>query len=296
MGSLLIKIRSKVSIVTQRKVESIFEGEYSSVFKGRSMDFEDLREYIVGDDVKDIEWRSSARDGKIRIKRYIAIRKHNIMLVVDTSRSMAATAQSGDSKRDISVMVAGVIAAVAQKHGDLVALTAGTNSEIYHLPFKGSRAHVERILQYIHTRTTVDAPASNLTSLLDYVRRTVRRRALVVVISDNLRFAADQEQLLRRLAAQHELLFVAVEDLDPSHDKWENSNLYDVNSPLKVPSYIRRQDKINVAYQKLLHDEWAKANYVLNHLRISSVRIDSEDAVIKQVIRLLEKHKHVIRH
>jgi len=259
------------------------------------MDFDDLREYIPGDDVKDIEWRATARSGQVRIKRYVAIRKHNIMLVVDTGRSMAATAPSGECKRDIAVMAAGVIAAVAQKHGDLVALIAGNTDYVYHLPLKGSLPHIERILQHINTHATLDAGVSNLTGLLDYVVRTIRRRMLLVVISDNLQFATAQEQLLRRLSAQHELLFIAIDDLDPSNDVWKNRSLYDVDQPTSLPSFIRRQKKVETAYQALVHHEWQLSNRTLEHIRVSSTRIDSEDAVINQIVRLLEEHKHVRR-
>jgi uncharacterized protein (DUF58 family) len=295
MASLLVKVRRKMSITAYRKARSALEGEYASVFKGRSMDFEDLREYIIGDDVKDIEWRATARSGQVRIKRYVAIRKHNIMLVVDTGRSMAATAPSGECKRDIAVMAAGVIASVAEKHGDLVALTAGNSQDIYHLPLKGSRPHAERILQYINTHTTLDSPVSDLTGLLDYVRRTIRRRMMLVVISDNLQFATAQEQLLRRLSAQHELLFIAIDDLDPSDDNWNNRSLYDVELPTSLPAFIRRQKNVEKAYQVLVHREWQRSNRTLEHIRISGIRIDSENAVVNQIIRLLEEHKHALR-
>lgn len=292
MPSLLLKVHRKMSITVHRKVRSVLEGEYASVFKGRSMDFDDLREYVPGDDVKDIEWRATARSGQVRIKRYVAIRKHHIMLVVDTGRSMAATAPSGECKRDIAVMVAGVIASVAQKHGDLVGLTAGNQDTIFHLPMKGSRAHLERILQYINSRTTLDAPSSQLTNLLDYIRRSIRRRMLLVVVSDNLQFAAAQEQLLRRLAAQHELMFVAIDDVDPADVQWRSKAVYDVDEPVALPTFIRRNKSVETAYQELLHTEWGQTIHSLEHIRVSSVRIDSEAAVVNQVIRLLEKFKH----
>jgi uncharacterized protein (DUF58 family) len=295
MASLLIKVRRKMSITAHRKVRGALEGEYASVFKGRSMDFDDLREYIPGDDIKDIEWRATARSGQVRIKRYVAIRKHNIMLVVDTGRSMAATAPSGECKRDIAVMAAGVIASVAQKHEDLIALTAGDSKNVYHLPLKGSRTHIERILQYVDTHTTLDAPTSNLTGLLDYVRRTTKRKMLLVIISDNLQFAATQEKLLRRLAAQHELLFIAIDDLDPSEEQWKNRGLYDVEQPIFLPSYVRRQKTVKGAYETLLRGEWAQSNRTLEHIRVSSVRIDSEDVVVNRIVRLLEEHKHARR-
>src|ERR1700744_2798531 len=156
MSSLLVKVRRKMSIAAPRKMRSVLDGEYASVYKGRSMDFDDLREYIPGDDVKDIEWRATARSGQVRIKRYVAVRKHNIMFVVDTGRSMAATAPSGECKRDIAVMAAGVLASVAQKHEDLISLTAGDSENVYHMPLRGSRTHIERILQYIDKHATLE--------------------------------------------------------------------------------------------------------------------------------------------
>lgn len=295
MASLLVKVRRKMSIAAHRKVRTALEGEYTSVFKGRSMDFDDLREYVPGDDVKDIEWKATARSGQVRIKRYVAIRKHNIMLVVDTGRSMAATAPNGECKRDIAVLAAGVIASVAQKHQDLVGLTAGDTENIYHLPLKGSQTHIERILQYVNTYTTLDAPPSNLTNLLDFIRRTSKRRMLLVVISDNLQFAAAQEQLLRRLAAQHELLFIAIDDIDPSDSHWKYHGLYDVELPTALPSFVRRRKAVDDAYQELLHSEWKKASRLLKRLRVSSVRIDSQDQVVNQIVRLLEEHRHAHR-
>lgn len=284
-----------MTIAAHRKVRTALEGEYASVTKGRSMDFDDLRQYILGDDVKDIDWKATARSGQVLIKRYVAIRKYNILLVVDTGKSMAATAASGDSKRDISVLAAGVIAVVAQKHGDRIGLVAGDDKHTGHLPLKDTRIHIERILQFINTETRLDAPRSNLVRLLDYVRRTIKRRMMLIIISDNLHFVPEQEQLLRRLGAQHELMFIAVDDVDPDDPKWNTRDLYDVNAPVTMPKFIRTQKKVEEAYQKYVHDQWQATNHILDRLKIASVRIQSEDEVIMQIVRLLEKHKHARR-
>lgn len=295
MASLLVKVRKKMTIAAHRKVRSALEGEYASVTKGRSMDFDDLRQYILGDDVKDIDWKATARSGQVLIRRYIAIRKYNILLVVDTGKSMAATAPSGESKRDIAVMTAGVIASVAQKHGDLVGLVAGDAQHIGRLPLKDSRPHVERILQFINTQTRLDAASSDLVGLLDYIRRTIKRRMMLVIISDNLQFAAEQEQLLRRLDAQHELMFIAIDDLDPDDKQWNTHDLYDVDTPVVLPKFIRMQKNVEDAYQKFVKEQWRRTNHTLDALRISSVRIASEKDVIPQIVRLLEKQKRARR-
>lgn len=292
MASLLLKVRKRMSLTAHRKVRSALEGEYSSVFRGRSMDFDDLRLYVPSDDVKDIDWKATARSGQVLIRRYIAIRKYNILLVVDTGKSMAATAPSGESKRDIAVLAAGVIATVAQKHGDPVGLVAGNSEHIAYLPLKEKRSHIERILQHIDSETTLTASSSDVPMLLDYIRRTIRRRMMLIIISDKLSFANTEEELLRRLDAQHEMLFIAVDDLDPSDPAWEAHELYDIESPTPLPSFIRAQETINRAYADYVHRQWNTTTHLLDRLRISSVRMRSESEVIVQMIRLLEKQKH----
>ena len=281
-----------MSIAAHRKVRGLLEGEYGSVYKGRSMDFDDLREYVPSDDIKDIDWKATARSGQMLIKRYIAIKKHNFLLVVDTGRSMAATTPSGESKKDVGIMAAGMIASVAQQHGDLVGLVAGDEGHIKYVPLKDTSSHVERLLQYINLNTSIESPVSNLTSLLDYVRRNIRKRMMLIIISDNIQFADVEEQLLRRLGAQHELLFIAIDDLNPSDDAWNRQDVFDVESTVFLPTYIRSQKKITRLYQEAVAEKWTKANHLLERMGIMTVRIDSEDTVVGNIIRLLEKQKH----
>src|ERR687897_3011995 len=78
--SLLRKVKAKTAIHAHRKVRSVLDGEHGSIHKGRSMDFDDLREYVLGDDVKDLDWKATARSGRPLIKRYVATRQHAVML------------------------------------------------------------------------------------------------------------------------------------------------------------------------------------------------------------------------
>src|SRR5690606_26363001 len=108
-------------------------------------------------------------------------------------------------------------------------------------------------------------------------------------------FAAATEKLLRRMAAQHELLFISVEDLNPSDEEWKHHGLYDVNQPSPLPSFARRQKGVEKAYRTFIEKEEQKAFSLLKRMRISTVRMDSLDVVIDQVARLLEEHKHARR-
>ena len=228
-SDLLRKVRMRTTIHAHRKVRSVLDGEYGSVHKGRSMDFDDLREYVPGDDIKDLDWKASARHGRPLIKRYIATRQHAVLLVVDTGCTMAALSDAESTKRDVAVMAAGVFAQLAHRHGDLTGLVAGPvspsdvrvrNAErIVHVPFGSNELHIERMLRVIHDAIDAEGEMPRLEVLLEYVARNVRRRTMLVIVTDDIDLTERHRALLRRLDAQHEILFCTVGDVtmtDPS--------------------------------------------------------------------------------
>jgi len=295
MGSLLVKVKTKMSIHAHEKVRGLLEGQYGSVFKGRSMDFDDLREYIPGDDVKDIDWKATARSGQTRIKRYVAIRKHNILLVVDTGRSMAARSASGESKKDVAVMAAGVIGYIAQKHGDLVAMVSGDSESSQYMPLKGTNEHLERILQHIDARATPEAARSNLASQLEYVARSIRRRMMLIIIADDLALTTEHEQLLRRLGAQHELMWVTVGDADLTSKQWWDDEMDDIDIEQMIPSYLRRQKQLATEFVQATATRRSELARLLTRLGISSERVTGEVDVVPGLFRLLERQRYAKR-
>lgn len=124
----------------------IIDGSYNSIYKGRSMNFDELREYVVGDDIKDVDWKASARSQKVLIRQYIAEKKHNIMLVMDTNRRMLANANETQEKKDIALMAAGTLACMVSANGDYVSATYSDASSIQHFPFKTGLINVENIM------------------------------------------------------------------------------------------------------------------------------------------------------
>lgn len=293
MGSLLVKVKAKMSIHAHEKVRGLLEGEYGSVFKGRSMDFDDLREYSPGDDVKDIDWKATARSGNVRIRRYVAIRKHNILLVVDTGRNMAATAENGDNKRDVSVMIAGVLSYIALKHGDLVGLVAGTSKNTHYFPFKGDSTHIERLLQYIDKNTTLSSDSGNIVSQLEYISHNLRRKMILVVISDDSEATPEYQTVLRRLRAQHEILWLTVGDtsgLDMLH------TYYDTDGLAMLPDFIRSRASLQSSFREAHEEALQSRTTELERLGIMSERITGDADVVTGLFTLLERHKHARHH
>ncbi|MBC7764521.1 DUF58 domain-containing protein [Microbacteriaceae bacterium] len=295
MGSLLTKVKAKMSIYAHQKVQGLLEGEYGSVFKGRSMDFDDLRQYVPGDDVKDIDWKATARSGQTLIKRYIAVRKHNILLVVDTGRNMAAVGASGESKRDVTIMVAGVMGYIAQKHGDLVAMVSGDDESTHYLPLKGTSEHLERLLQHIEKNTRLDAPSSNLAKQLDYIARTIRRRMMIVIVSDDIQIDESYERLLRRLGAQHELMWISIGDAGAGEEQLKGKELYDIGDNTQIPAFLLGHKKVIEEFIVVSQQQTTENQKQLGRLRISSQRVVGEADAVTGLFKLLEKQRYARR-
>ena len=216
MAALLTRVKSKLFIVAHRRTWGLLDGEYASVFRGRSLDYDDLREYIPGDEIRDIDWKATARHGAPLVKRYVATRKQTVLLLVDTGRSMAAMAPSGEPKKDIAIQIAGMLGYLAVRHGDLVGLISGDGESTRMLEPAAGEANLERLLRVIDRASTLEAPPSRFSAQLHYLAEHVRRRMLIVAVTDDGGLGSDDDPLLRRLHAQHEVLWVVVADADPT--------------------------------------------------------------------------------
>lgn len=295
MTSLLRKVKTKLSIHARRKVRGLLEGEYTSVFHGRSTEFDDLRHYVPGDEVKDIDWKATARMGAPMTRRYIAERKHTVLLVTDTGRDMAATASSGERKVDIAILAAGVVGYLATRHGDLVGILAG---DAVHTEFRrpfSTDAHLERLLQLMLSRTGLDSGRSDLTRQLAYLARSFRRRMIVVVIADDRVIHDVEEKLLRRLSVQHEILWLTIGDADPTGAEWAGEEMFDVDGRGGLPLAVRSGTALRAEFQAASAARIAETSAVLDSLAISSARVGSEAEVIPSLFRLLEGHRHAHR-
>ena len=144
----------QIEIRTRRLVSDLMIGQYQSVFKGQGMDFDDIREYQPGDEVRHIDWNVTARLNQPFIKQYVEERELTIMLVVDLSAS-GVFGSGKQTKRDLIAEVSALLAFAAQRNNDKIGLTLFTERvEKYIAPAKGNR-HVLRMVRYsrLHTRS-----------------------------------------------------------------------------------------------------------------------------------------------
>jgi uncharacterized protein (DUF58 family) len=303
--SLLVKVRAHLAIPARRRTQDVIDGEYGSIHRGRSMDFDDLREYVLGDDVKDIDWKATARAGRPLIKRYVATRRHAVLLVVDTGRTMAALGDAESSKRDIAVLTAGAIGHIATRHGDSVGLVAGpitgdlggwsahvgNSQHIVYVPPRRDDLHLERLLRTIHDGIDVDGDPSQLNNLLTYVAKHFQRRMIVVVISDDVDLDDRDGRLLRRLAAQHEVLHCTVGDVPMTEPALAGTTLRVVGTTATIPAFFRADRELHDDLGALARQRQRTTQAVLARAGVASTRLSGEATVLRTIIELLERQR-----
>ena len=295
MPSLLLRVKSKMTIFAHRKARGMLDGEYGSVFRGRSLDFDDLRAYIPGDEVRDIDWKASARHGSPLVKRYVAVRRQTVVLVADTGRNMAAAARSGETKKDIAIMALGVIGYLAHRHGDVVGLVSGDSSGTTALPAKGGEAHLERLLRQVDSAATLDAAASRIEDQLDHVVRTVKGRNLLFIVADEVAASPATAKLLRRLRAQHEVLWLTVRDavLAPTILPPEQAapDSYSVSGGYPLLAHLARDPAVAAAYANAVADRDDGRKAMLRQAGITEGEVAGSQGVMTALFALLERHR-----
>jgi uncharacterized protein (DUF58 family) len=292
---LLLRVKTKMNIFAHRKTLDLLEGGYASVHRGRSHDFDDLRAYVPGDEVKDIDWKATARHGEPLVKRYIAARRHSLVLLVDTGRNMAATAESGESKKDIAILATGALASIAARHGDVVSLIVGDSSGARAYPSGQKDEHLERLLRAIDARVTLESPRSDLLSLLEYVARRVTTRSMILVVTDDLRLDEEHLALARRLRAKHELLWLTIGDADLMRRAESRSTVFDVEQVSALPAYVRSNRRLETLFAETAHERVVDTERELRLLGVTSQRLTSQSEVVPGLFALLEKHRRAGR-
>lgn len=204
---ILKKIR-RIELRTRRLVDSSFAGQYHSVFKGRGMNFDEVREYAPGDEIRSIDWNVTARMDKPFVKKFIEEREMTVLLVVDVSASGAFGSVSL-SKRELAAEVAAILAFSAINNNDKVGLLLFSDRIELFVPPKKGRQHILRMIRDL-LFFEPGGKKTDITQALEYVNRVQSRRALVFLISDFL--AADFSKPLNVTSRKHDLVALSVSD------------------------------------------------------------------------------------
>ncbi|MBF0484195.1 MAG: DUF58 domain-containing protein [Candidatus Omnitrophica bacterium] len=180
---LFKKIR-RIEIVTSRLVTDVFAGQYHSVFKGQGIEFDEVREYQIGDDIRTIDWNVTARTGKPHVKKFVEERELTVMIMVDMSHSLRFGSVN-NLKNQIAAEISAVLALSAIQNNDKVGLIIFTDKVEKFIPPRKGRSHVLRVIREV-LYFEPQGKTTNIEGALEYLSHTLTRRSIVFLISDFL--------------------------------------------------------------------------------------------------------------
>lgn len=204
----LIKKIRQIQIYTSRAVDASFAGQYESVFKGRGMQFDEVREYTPGDDIRTIDWNVTARTGKPYIKRYVEEREMTVMFAVDLSAS-GDFGTVNKAKNELAAEFCAVLAFAAAKNNDKVGLLIFTDQIELYIPPKKGISHMLRLVREL-LYFKMPKRKTNIGEALDYLGKVIRKKATMFLVSDFIE--TDFKRPLSLLNKRHDVIAVTVRD------------------------------------------------------------------------------------
>jgi len=270
-----------LELQTRGLVNSLFTGEYRSVFKGQGMEFAEVREYQAGDEVRSIDWNVTARMGRPFVKRYIEERELTVMLAVDLSGSERFGTR-GRFKSELASELAAVLAMSAIRNNDRVGAVLFTDRIEHVVPPRKGRRHALRLMRdllvYEPAGTRTDLPAA-----LEFTGKMVAHKSIIFVVSDFQ--APDLEHPLKLLAQRHDVIAVTVDDpsertlpdiglarfIDP-----ESGETLDIDT--SDPDVRRR-------FGEAVEEEITSRRRLLRRLAIDEIPVHTDGSIVEPLIR-----------
>jgi uncharacterized protein (DUF58 family) len=204
----VLKEVRRIQIVARRQVNDLLAGEYLSAFKGRGMEFDAVREYVPGDEIRSIDWNVTARSEVPYVKTFCEERELTVFIAVDISASGAFGSQRL-SKMETAVEVAAVLMFASLKNNDKVGLMFFANDVVKYVPPRKGRGNVMRLIRELLSTEPIKAE-TNITKALEYLGRVQRRRCVVFVMSDFL--GPDCSKALAVANQRHDCIAVSLQD------------------------------------------------------------------------------------
>ncbi len=272
---------------TRGLVNSLFTGEYRSVFKGQGMEFSEVREYQSGDEVRSIDWNVTSRMGKPYVKRYIEERELTVMLAVDLSGSERFGTR-GRFKSELASELAAVLAMSAIRNNDRVGALLFTDRIEHVVPPRKGRRHVLRLMRDLLVFEPVGR-GTDIGGALEYIQKMLSHKAIIFVVSDFQ--SPDLEQPLKLLAQQHDVVAVTVDDA--SEQQLPDVGLARFVDPETGATIdIDTSDAgVRTRFAEAVAEELAGRRKLLRRLAIDEVPIRTDGGVVDPLIKFFRSRE-----
>jgi uncharacterized protein (DUF58 family) len=284
----------RIEIRTRHKVEDLFAGSYLSVFKGRGIEFDEVRPYQSGDDVRVVDWNVTARMGELYVKRFIEERELTVLLMVDVSGSQDF-GSVGRFKREAVAEMAALLAFAASRNNDKVGLLLFTDRVEKYFPPRKGRRHILRLVRELLTFQPAGR-GTDLKAALDYSNRMLKRRGIVFLLSD---FQADPQTYRKALnvaGRRHDL--VAIDLRDPLEKNIAPVGLMVLEDA--ETGELTEVDTADPAWRKMFsarqEQRDAAIRQVLNGAKVDRIDLATADDFVNALTRFFQNRMRRLAH
>lgn len=276
----LIKRVRRLEIVTRRIVNDQLAGNYHAVFKGRGMDFDEVRLYQPGDEIRFIDWNVSAKMEEIYVKRFVEERELTLFLMVDASASQLFGTK-GRSKLEVAAEIAAMIAFSAIKNNDRIGLIIFTDEVELFVPPKKGRKHVLRVISQI-LDFQAKSRGTDISAALDFLSRVSKRTCVAFLVSDFL--DGSYERSMRITARRHDLIPVVL--TDPMEEELPNLGTTWVRDP--ESSQILQVDTASASFRRR-YKERAQAAHelrdrLLRKMKLDTIQVQTDQSTLQPLV------------
>lgn len=281
----ILKKIKKLEIQTKGIVNTLFGGEYQSAFKGRGMEFSEVRAYTYGDDIRQIDWNVTARTGDPFIKVFEEEREQTLMLCIDISQS-GTFGSKNQSKMDLAIELCAVLAFSAIKNSDKVGLVLFSDHIEKVVPPKKGRTHVLRLIRELYT-TKPTGTGTDIGDALSYINRLLDRRAIVVLASDFQDKEFDKQ--LRITNQKHDLVSILIND--PLEDELPDLGLVKIRDAETGQKKLidTSSQKVRKAYKIRRLEQKAHLHDKLLKMKIDAVEVQTNESYVKPLMNFFKR-------
>lgn len=276
---LLKQVRT-IEIRTRGFVNELFSGEYHSVFKGRGMDFNEVREYQIGDEVRSIDWNVTARFGHPYVKIFEEERELTVMLLVDLSNSLVFGTHE-KTKQQVAAEISAILSFSALKNNDKVGMILFTDQIEKFIPPRKGKSHALRIIRDLLSFESKNK-GTNIKAALEYFHHIQMKKSIVFLISDF--FDVNYEKILSIVSRRHDL--IAIRLIDPRENKIPEIGLIQLRD--NETNNIRYIDTSDKKFQSIFNtNKINMENYITQVFmksKVDSINIDLSQSFIKPIV------------
>ena len=277
-----------IEIYTNKAVNDVLAGEYHSVFKGRGIEFDEVREYTPGDDIRTIDWNVTARAGHPYVKRYVEERELTVLFLVDLSAS--GTFGSREKlKNEVAAEVCALLAFSAIKNNDKVGLVIFTDAIELYIPPKKGASHVLRLIRDVLGFQPA-GKGTDIAGALDYLGRVTHRRAVVFLVSDFL----DEgfEKRMHIAAKRHDLIAISI--TDPRERELPNVGLIELEDAEtgEIVFVDAGNDAIRRKYAGLALEREARVRTMFMSASVGHVPVTTGRDYVKDLMAFFRAREH----